>query len=304
MNSGVYIVNNKLLFEALSKVKNNNKKNEYYLTDIVSILKESKHKVGAFIYERSYETIGVNDLKTLAYAESILRKRINDDLMDQGIYIINPDTVTIGPDVIIEHNVVIEPNTYIYGQSRIGMGSHIGPNSELKNAIIHNNVWVRHSIINDSEVLSNSVVGPFAHLRNNTVIGENNKIGNFVELKNSTTGSDTRASHLAYIGDATIGQNVNFGCGSVTVNYDGKTKWKTKIGDDAFIGSLSSLIAPIDIANGAYIAAGSTIYQNVPEGAMAIARSEQLNKLDYASIIRQKAEVKAKNKNKNNEEKI
>lgn len=296
VNSGVYIVNNKLLFEALSKVKNDNKKGEYYLTDIVSILKASKHKVGAYRYMESSEITGVNDLKTLAYAESILRRRINEDLMDQGIYIINPETVTIGPDVIIEHDVTIEPNTYIYGISKIGQGSHIGPNSELNNAIIHKNVNVTHSIVRDSEVLDNAIVGPFAHIRNHTLVGESSLVGNYVEAKNTTIGKNTKAAHLAYMGDATIGNNVNFGCGCVTVNYDGKTKWKTTIGDDAFIGSSSNLIAPINIAQGAFIAAGSTISKNVPEGAMAIARPTQLNKENYAAVIKEKAETRSKNK--------
>ena len=296
VNSGVYMVNNKLLFKALAKVKNDNKKGEYYLTDIVSILKKEKYKVGSFVYKEADEITGVNDLKTLAHAETILRRRINEDLMDQGIYIVNPDTVTIGPDVIIEHDVTILPNTYIYGLSKIGQGSLIGPNSELINAVIHKNASVAHSIVRDSEVMDNAIVGPFAHIRNHTVVGENSLVGNYVEVKNTVIDENTKAAHLAYIGDATIGKNVNFGCGCVTVNYDGKKKWKTKIGDDAFIGASSNLIAPIEIERGAIIAAGSTISKNVPEGAMAIARPTQLNKENYASLIKEKAETRDKNK--------
>ena len=296
VNSGVYMVNNKLLFKALAQVKNNNKKGEYYLTDIVSILKSLKYKVGSFIYKEADEITGVNDLKTLAHAETILRRRINEDLMDQGIYIVNPDTVTIGPDVIIEHDVTILPNTYIYGRSKIGQGSKIGPNSELINAEIHKNASVAHSIVRDSIVMDNAIVGPFAHIRNHTVVGVNGLVGNYVEVKNTIIGENTKAAHLAYIGDAEIGKDVNFGCGSITVNYDGTKKWKTTIGDNAFIGASSNLIAPLEIERGAMIAAGSTISKNVPEGAMAIARPTQQNTEDYATLIKQKDETRNKNK--------
>jgi len=296
INSGVYCVNTKLLFKALSKVKNNNKKGEYYLTDIVSIMKADGYKAGAYMYDRPEETLGVNDLNTLSYAESILRKKINSELMANGTYIINPDTVTIGPDVIVGRDVVIEPNTYIYGSSTIGDGSRIGPNSEVFNSKIENDCWIRHSIVFDSYIDSFSTVGPFAHIRMNSHIGPNNKVGNFVEVKNSVTGSDTKASHLGYIGDSDFGKNINFGCGCITCNYDGKNKWRTTVGDNVFIGSNSNLIAPIKVEDNAFIAAGSTLNKNVPEGAFAIARPFQVTKDNYAHRLREKAFEKSKKK--------
>lgn len=298
INSGVYVVDNKLLFKALSKVNNNNNKQEYYLTDIVSILKGEGKKVQAYIYSNSIETTGVNDLYTKSIVEKEIRNRINKELMLNGVNIINPDTVTIGSDVIIGQNCTIEPNTHITGGTVIGSGSRIGPNTELINATIGENVWIRHSIVSDSSVGNNTTVGPFSHLRNKTHIGEKNRVGNFVEFKNTTTGFNTKASHLSYLGDSNVGSSVNFGCGCITVNYDGKNKWHTEIGDNVFVGSNSNLIAPIKIEKDSFIAAGSTINKNVPEGALAIAREYQVTKPDYAQILRKRAELKSKQNNK------
>lgn len=297
INTGIMVVDNLLLFKCLKKIDNNNKKHEYYLTDLVKIMIEDGYKVGTYLVKDSTEILGVNDLYMLSEAEKVLRNRINKKLMLSGVYLVNPDTITIGEDTEIGENVTIEPNTYIYGFSKIGSNSHIGPSSELKNASIGKNVWIRHSLIYDSTVLDNSVVGPFAHLRNNAIVGENNRIGNFVELKNSITGKDTKAAHLAYIGDTLCGSNVNFGCGAITVNYDGKNKWKTIIGNNAFIGSNSNLIAPIKIEDNAFIAAGSTLNKNVPEGALAIARAQQVNKENYAEKILKRADKKTVDKN-------
>jgi bifunctional UDP-N-acetylglucosamine pyrophosphorylase/glucosamine-1-phosphate N-acetyltransferase len=194
---------------------------------------------------------------------------------------INPDTITIGQNVCIEENVTIHPNTYITGNSIIKKGSSIGPNTEIHNSIIGEGVTCKHSLVYNSEIKNFSKVGPFAHLRDGAIIGENNRIGNFVEVKKSVTGSEFKASHLAYIGDAEIGNNVNFGCGSITVNYDGVNKYKTIIGDDVFVGCNSNLIAPIKIDDNAMIAAGSTLDKNVPKGSLAIARAYQVNKENY-----------------------
>lgn len=294
INTGLMIVNNEVLFSELRKINNDNKKNEYYLTDLVKIMLKDQLKVGTYTVDDSSKILGVNDLYMLSIAEEELRNRINKQHMLSGVCMINPDTITIAPDVEIGQNVVIEPNTYIYGISKIGDNSHIGPLSELRNAIIGENVWVRHSIIYNSIVKNNTVIGPFAHLRDGAVIGESNRIGNFVEVKNSTTGKNTKASHLGYIGDASIGDNVNFGCGAITVNYDGSNKWPTKIGNNAFIGSNCNLIAPIEIEDNAFIACGSTVNKSVPEGAMAIARAEQVNKENYAEKIRKRTEKKSK----------
>ncbi len=201
--------------------------------------------------------------------------------MLDGVAMINPETITIGHNVIIEENVVINPNTYITGNSIIKRGSKIGPNTEIHESLIGENVTCRHSLVYNSIVNENTTVGPFAHLRDGANIGPNNRIGNFVEVKKSTTGNNTKASHLAYIGDATIGKNVNFGCGSITVNFDGKNKYQTHIGDDVFIGCNVNLIAPIHIDDNTLIAAGSTLNKNVPKNSLAIARAYQVNKENY-----------------------
>lgn len=290
INTGIYIISNRLLMPALKKIKNNNVKNEYYLTDIVKILKNDDYLVGTYLLEDSYKAMGINDLYALSRAECILRHYINRDLMRSGVAMINPDTVTIGQNVIIEENVVIHPNTYITGNSFIKKGAQIGPNTEIHNSQVGQNVICKHSLVFNSEILDNSSVGPFAHLRDGAVVGPNNRIGNFVEIKKSTTGDTFKASHLAYIGDATIGNNVNFGCGSITVNYDGVNKYKTNIGNDVFIGCNSNLIAPIKIDDDAFIAAGSTLDKNVPKGSLAIARAYQVNKENYIRNKKKKTE--------------
>ncbi len=288
INTGIYIVNNKLLFEAVHKIEVNKRKGEYYLTDIVEIMRD-EYKVSAFLLWDSPKVMGVNDLYTLSIAEKYLREEINKFHMLNGVSIINPETVTIGHGVKIAENVTINPNTYITGNSVIRRDSVIGPNTEIHSSIIHKNVLVKHSLVYDSEVLENSTIGPFAHLRNGAKIGKDNRIGNFVEVKKSTTGTGTKAAHLAYIGDATTGKNVNFGCGSITVNYDGIKKHQTIIGNNVFIGCNTNLVAPVEIGDMVFIAAGSTVTKNVPEGALAIARNRQINKADYAkNLIRPK----------------
>ena len=288
VNTGIYIVNNKLLFEAVKKIEVNKRKGEYYLTDIVEIMRD-EYKVSAFLLWDSPKVMGVNDLYTLSIAEKYLREEINKYHMLNGVSIINPETVTIGHSVIIGENVTINPNTFITGDSIIRRDSVIGPNTEIHSSIIHKNVLVKHSLVYDSEVLENTTIGPFAHLRNGAKIGKNNRIGNFVEVKKSITGTGTKAAHLAYIGDAITGNNVNFGCGSITVNYDGVKKHQTIIGNDVFIGCNTNLVAPVEIGDMVFIAAGSTVTKNVPKGALAIARNRQINKADYAkNLIRPK----------------
>jgi bifunctional UDP-N-acetylglucosamine pyrophosphorylase/glucosamine-1-phosphate N-acetyltransferase len=288
VNTGIYVVNNSLLFKEIDKIEMNERKGEYYLTDIVQLMR-NEYKVGTFVLWDSYKVMGVNDLFSISIAEKHLREEINKVHMLNGVSIINPETVTIGHNVQIESNVTIYPNTYITGNSVIKYGSKVGPNTEVHHSIIHEDVVVKHSLVFDSEINSGSTVGPFAHLRNGVVIGKNNRIGNFVEVKNSTTGEGTKASHLAYIGDAKTGSNVNFGCGSITVNYDGINKHQTIIGDDVFIGCNTNLVAPVEIGDRVFIAAGSTVTKNVPSGALAIARNRQINKADYAkNLIRPK----------------
>ncbi len=292
INTGIYIINNNLLIPALKKISNKNAKKEYYLTDIVKIMKNESNLVGTYLLDESYKAMGINDLYALSRAECILRHYINRDLMKSGVAMINPDTITIGQNVIIEENVIIHPNTYITGNSVIKKGAQIGPNTEIHNSLVGEGVVCKHSLVYNSEIKENSSVGPFAHLRDGAVVGPNNRIGNFVEIKKSQTGNTFKASHLAYIGDATIGNDVNFGCGSITVNYDGVNKYKTNIGDNVFIGCNSNLIAPINIEDDAFIAAGSTLDKNVPKGSLAIARAYQVNKEHY---IRNKKKITEEN---------
>lgn len=290
INTGIYVVNNQYLFDALKKIKVNPRKKEYYLTDIISIMKDD-YKVGAFELWDSYKVMGVNDLYSISVAEKYLRDHINKKHMLNGVSIINPETVTIGHNVLIEGGAIIYPNTYITGDTIIKKGSKIGPNTEVHHSKVHENVRIKHSLVFDSEIHKNTIIGPFAHLRNGAEIGEDNRIGNFVEVKKSTTGKGTKAAHLAYIGDATTGKNVNFGCGSITVNYDGINKNPTIIGNDVFIGCNTNLVAPVTIGDRVFIAAGSTVTKDVPKGALAIARNKQINKEDYAkNFIRPKDE--------------
>ena len=280
VNSSVYVVDNKALFETLHKIKVNHRKGEYYLTDIVHLMHQT-HKVNTFIVRNPMITMGINDLYTVSIAEKHLRDLINKTHMLNGVSIINPETVTIGQNVIIEEGVWIYPNTSIIGDTVIKKNAHVGPNSEIINAFIDEEAEVRHSIVKDSKVGKKTTIGPFAHLRNHAIIGDNNRIGNFVEVKKSTTGSDTKAAHLSYIGDSEIGDRVNFGCGSITVNYDGVKKHKTTIGNDVFVGCNVNMIAPLNIADNVFIAAGSTVTKDIPKGALAIARNQQINKEDY-----------------------
>ncbi|MDD3999787.1 MAG: bifunctional UDP-N-acetylglucosamine diphosphorylase/glucosamine-1-phosphate N-acetyltransferase GlmU [Bacilli bacterium] len=281
INTGVYIVKNEFLFSALKEISNDNARKEYYLTDIVKVLQKHNHVIGSFSIKDAIKATSINDLYTLSIVEAKLRLDINREHMLNGVAMINPETITIGHNVIIEENVVLHPNTYITGNSVIKRDAIIGPNTEIHESIIGEAVRCRHSLIYNSIVEEKTSVGPFAHLRDGAHIGPRNRIGNFVEVKKSSTGSNTKASHLAYIGDTTCGSNVNFGCGSITVNYDGKQKFQTFVGDDVFIGCNANLIAPIRIDDNAFIAAGSTLNKNVPKHSLAIARAYQVNKENY-----------------------
>ena len=221
---------------------------------------------------------GINDLYQLSKVEKAFRKAINKEHMLNGVNIINPETVTIGPDVKIEAGVTIYPGTCLWGNTTIGKLSSIGPNTELTDVIVEENSKVMHSYLSDTTVKSNSNVGPFAYTRDGVVIGENTKVGAFVEVKNSTIGNNTFASHLAYIGDSEVGNNVNFGCGCITANFDGVNKYKTVIKDNSFIGCNSNLIAPITVGENSFIAAGTTVTEDVDNKSFVIGRSKMVQK--------------------------
>lgn len=282
INTGTYCFNNKKLFHALTFLKNDNKQKEYYLTDVIKIIKEMNGSVYAFETEDQEEVIGINDRRALEKANQILKRRVNNKLMVSGVTIIDSENTYISVDTNIGQDTVIYPGTIIMGKNKIGSNCHIGPNTELENVKVADNVEIRHSVITDSIIGKNTSVGPFAHFRNKTIIGENVRIGNFVEIKNSEVKDNSKAAHLTYIGDAELGKNVNMGCGTITVNYDGKNKHKTIIKDNVFVGCNSNLIAPIVVEENSYIAAGSTINKNVPQETLAIARAKQENKIGYA----------------------
>lgn len=290
VNSGVYVINNEYLFDVLKEVKTENKNQEYYLTDIVNLM-YGKYKVGSFVVRDVHQVMGVNDLYQISIAERFLREDINRVHMTNGVSMVNPETITIGYDVVMEPGVTILPNTTITGKSVIKTGAIVGPNTEIHESEIHEDVIVKHSLIFDSTVMEKNTIGPFAHLRENAIVGIGNRIGNFVEIKNSQTGRETKAAHLSYIGDSSVGSRVNFGCGSITVNFDGVSKHKTNIGDDVFIGCNVNMIAPLNISNKVFIAAGSTVTKDIPEGSLAIARGRQVNKTDYYThLIKPKPE--------------
>lgn len=285
INTGTYCFDNKALFEALEKVSNDNAQGEYYLPDVIEILKSAGEVIAAYQTDSMDETLGVNDRPALAEAEKIMRRRINEKLMKNGVTIIDPEHTYIENDVMIGQDTIIHPGSVITGKSIIGSECIIGPNSEINDCKIGDYTVIKQSVASRSEIGSNVQIGPFAHIRPESSIGNEVKIGNFVEIKKSKFGANSKASHLSYIGDAEVGSDVNIGCGSITVNYDGKNKYLTKIEDGAFIGCNSNLVAPVTIGKGAYVAAGSTITTDVPGDALSIARARQVNKEDYVKKL-------------------
>ena len=276
VNAGMYCFDIESLLECLDKLSNNNAQGEYYITDVIEMLKNDNKKVGAMITDFE-ETIGVNSRAELAVVESILRKRINKKHLDNGVTIIDPSSTYIGLEVKIGMDTIVYPGTILEGKTVIGEDCVIYQNSRLSNAVIGNGVKIENSVILDSKVGDNTSVGPFAYIRPESSIGNNVKIGDFVEIKKAVIGNNTKVSHLTYIGDAEVGEKCNFGCGTVVVNYDGQKKHKTIIGDNAFIGCNTNLVSPVEVEQNSYIAAGSTITDKVTEGSLAIARARQTN---------------------------
>ncbi len=279
VNGGLYCIKTKLLFETLAKIKNENHKKEYYLTDIVKEL--NGYKISSYFVEDIDKIMGANTLYELSLLEEKMRMRIIKKHLENGVKIEGIQSTRIGKDVIIEENVVLR-NCILMGNTIIHKGCTI-KDSEIQDSIIFDENEIKYSVIHHSIVGKKCQIGPFSHIRNNSMISGENRIGNFVEIKNSKIGIKSKLSHLAYMGDTLCGNNVNFGCGSITVNFDGKNKNKTNIGDNVFVGCNSNLIAPIDIASNSFIAAGSTITSDLEPGDFAIARSRQVTKNGYAS---------------------
>lgn len=278
INSGTFWFTGSGLLYAIDNLNNNTAQGEYYLTDTLEILIKKGENKGAYICENSEATLGANDRRQLSNLNEIMRKRINDAHMINGVDIPCTNGVMIGRDVKIGNATQILPNTIIRGCTEIGENCVIGPNTYIDNATVGSNVILDNCKILDSTIEDGVDCGPFVKVRANSVLKKGIHIGNFVEIKNSIIGDGTKAAHLTYIGDSDVGSNVNFGCGTVTCNYDGKNKTRCKIGDGAFIGCNTNLIAPVEVGSKAYIAAGSTITNNIPSDALSIARAKQVNK--------------------------
>lgn len=282
INTGTYCFDNEALFHALKQVSNDNAQGEYYLPDVIEILRNEQEIVTAFMTPNFEETLGINDRVALAEAERILKCRINETHMKNGVTIIDPFNTYIGPDVEIGQDTTVYPGSIITGKTTIGMDCEIGPHSEIIDSKIGNETMVHQSVIKNSKIGNDVNIGPFAHIRPESNVSNEVRIGNFVEVKKSNIAQGSKVSHLSYMGDAHIGENVNIGCGTVTVNYDGEKKFETTIEDEAFIGCNTNLIAPVTIGKGSYVAAGSTITEDVPEESLSIARTRQTNKDGYA----------------------
>jgi len=288
-NAGIYDCDAAFLFEALEGIGAANAQGEYYLTDLVAMAYEKATPAEA-VEVPAEEVAGVNDRAELAWAERVLRRRKNLELMRSGVTLVDPETAWIEEDVHIDPDAVIEPNVRITGSSRIGRGSVVGFGSVIEDSSIGEDVTLRpYCIIESSQVGNRASVGPFARLRPNSVLGEEVRIGNFVETKNTTMARGAKANHLTYLGDATIGENTNIGAGTITCNYDGVNKLRTEIGRDVFIGSDTQLVAPVKVGDGAYVGAGTTVVSDVPPGALALSRTPQLNKEGW--VARRKAKV-------------
>ncbi|MGO5502155.1 bifunctional UDP-N-acetylglucosamine diphosphorylase/glucosamine-1-phosphate N-acetyltransferase GlmU [Lactobacillus amylovorus] len=281
INTGVFCFDNKKLFEALKHVDNNNAQGEYYLTDVLEILRNSGERVGAYKMPDFSESLGVNDRIALAQATKTMQRRINEEHMRNGVSFIDPDTVYIDAGVKIGNDTVIEGNVVIKGNTEIGSDCYITNGSRIVDSKIGNHVTITSSTLQEAEMDDNTDIGPNSHLRPKAVIRKGAHIGNFVEIKKAEIGENSKVGHLTYVGDATLGKDINVGCGTIFSNYDGVKKFHTNVGDHSFIGAGSTLIAPINVADHTFIAADSTITKDVDKYDMAIARGRQVNKPDY-----------------------
>jgi bifunctional UDP-N-acetylglucosamine pyrophosphorylase / glucosamine-1-phosphate N-acetyltransferase len=291
INTSVYCFAAAKLWQALGKVRADNDQGEYYLTDVIGILARAGARVDGVVTQDPGEAAGVNDRKQLAAVAAVQRRRILDRLMESGVTILDPastyieDTVTIEPDTTIHPHVTIEGPSAIGGDCVIGPGCHVSASRIAERVTL-----LAYCVIRESAIDEDATLGPFCHLRPLAHVGPKAKIGNFVELKKSTIGRGSKVPHLSYVGDATVGEGVNVGAGTITCNYDGIHKHETKIGDRAFIGTNTSLVAPVTVGEGAYIGAGSTITKDVPPGALAVGRAQQVVKEGWAARKAKKRE--------------
>ena len=291
INSGIYALALEPLFSALEKIASDNSQGEYYFPDLVAIYRRRRRVVTTYAIADAVEIRGINSRTELAEVSRMVRQQKNEELMAAGVTLIDPATTYIDTDVEIGADTVVHPCVFLESGTKIGAACEIHAGSRIVNSTIGDRATIRnHTVITDSTVAAGAAVGPFAHLRPAANVGANARIGNFVELKNTTLGEGSKANHLSYLGDATIGANVNVGAWTITCNYDGWAKHKTVIEDGAFVGSDATLIAPVTVARGAYVAAGSAITQDVPAGALGIGRGRQENKEGWVKAQKDKVQ--------------
>jgi bifunctional UDP-N-acetylglucosamine pyrophosphorylase/glucosamine-1-phosphate N-acetyltransferase len=278
INSGIYAFALEPLFDALKAIGSGNAQGEYYLPDLVGIYRARGRTVETVLLEDSAEILGVNSRRELADVTAILKTTRNEELMANGVSIVDPATAWIGPDVVVGPDTVIHPNVYLEGRTRIGSNCEIHAGVRIVDSTIDDGVVINnYCVICESHVASGARIGPFAHIRPQSDVGEGAHVGNFTELKKATLGKGSKANHLSYLGDTTIGQNVNIGAGTITCNYDGVRKQQTIIEDGAFIGSDTQLIAPVTVHKDAYVGTGTTVREDVPAGALAVSAGKQRN---------------------------
>jgi bifunctional UDP-N-acetylglucosamine pyrophosphorylase/glucosamine-1-phosphate N-acetyltransferase len=289
INSGIYAFDLERLFPALAQIGSANAQGEYYLPDLVRIFRDQGRRVEALCIDDPGEILGVNSRRELADTSAVLRDRKNHELMASGVTIVDPATTWVQPDVVVGADTILHPNVYLEGTTTIGSGCEIHSGVRIVDSTLGDRVVVNNfCVIRQSQIADAAQIGPFAQIRPDSVVGEGAHIGNFVELKKTTLGKGSKANHLTYLGDATIGEKVNVGAGTITCNYDGVNKNPTIIEDGAFIGSDSQLIAPVRVGKNAYVAAGSSITEDVPPDSLAIARGKQVNKPGWIAKARRR----------------
>lgn len=281
-NSGVYCFDAQLMLGYLDRLSTDNAQGEYYLTDVLGLMRADGHDVEALVADDPTEALGVNSRRQLAQATKVMQRRINGRLMDAGVTMLDPDQVWVGPDVVVENDVELWPQTYLWGSTSVASGSVIGPNSRLTDTKVGHGSKVEETVAIEATIDDDVACGPRAYLRPGAHMCDGSKAGTHVEIKKSTVGPGSKVPHLSYVGDATIGSGVNLGAGTITCNYDGVSKWPTHIGDDVFVGSGTMLVAPATIGDGALVGAGSTITKEVPAHALSVCRGKQANFEGYA----------------------
>lgn len=287
INSGVYAFDGAKLVGAIGQINNSNSQGELYLTDVIGILKNSGDSIAAIMLDDFTEILGVNDRAQLAESAALLRDRINDQWMREGVTIIDPTTTWIDATAKLSNDVTLHPGSAILGFTTVATGAVIGPRTTLTDCVVKEGAAVLESIAINTIIGEGATVGPFTYLRSGSVLGDSSKAGAFVEIKNSTVGANSKVPHLSYVGDATIGEGTNIGAATIFVNYDGVEKHHTNIGDHVRIGSDTMLVAPVSIGDGAYTAAGSVITEDVPAGAIGVGRAKQRNVIGW--VMRKRA---------------